>query len=103
MGWEVNRAELAEVFGVTPPTVTAWVERGCPYIAGGRKGRAWLFDTAAVGRWRQQQAREAVQTPTATVSLEEAQRRREAALAELAELELEERRKSGGNQEGRRR
>jgi phage terminase Nu1 subunit (DNA packaging protein) len=93
MGWEVNRAELAEVFGVSAPTVTAWVERGCPYLAGGRKGRVWLFDTAAVARWREEQAREAVLTPAAAVSLEEAQRRREVALAELAELELEEKRR----------
>jgi phage terminase Nu1 subunit (DNA packaging protein) len=92
MGWEVNRNELAEVFGVTPPTVTAWVERGCPYLAGGRKGRVWLFDTAAVARWREEQARQEAQEPTAAVPLEEAQRRREVALAELAELDLADRR-----------
>lgn len=57
-GQKVNRAELAAVFGVSLPTVDAWVRAGCPYdVKGQGKGRPWVFDTADVAAWREERAR----------------------------------------------
>ena len=53
-GKRVNRAELAEILGVSLPTVDAFVKRGAPYVskADREKGIPWEFDTAAVIEWR---------------------------------------------------
>jgi Phage DNA packaging protein Nu1 len=50
-GRTVNRAELAQTFGVTLPTVDRWVSAGCPFLKRGGNGRKWSFDTAATHRW----------------------------------------------------
>ena len=52
-GKNVNRAELAEILGVSLPTVDAYVKRGLPYVrqADRDKGIQWQFDTAAVIGW----------------------------------------------------
>jgi len=43
------------VFGIAPTTVDAWIKAGCPYLERPTgRGKGWLFDTAAVGRWREQ-------------------------------------------------
>lgn len=51
-GVEVNRAKLAEVFGISVDTVSAWIKRGCPVLHRGRKGVEWKFNTADVHRWQ---------------------------------------------------
>ncbi len=48
----VNRAELAHTFGISLPTVDAWVRRGCPCVAAGSKGRESQFRLADVTQWR---------------------------------------------------
>lgn len=56
-GRDVNRADLAAIFGVSLPTIDSWVKNGCPGVKSGiGKGGTWSFDTAAVARWREQRA-----------------------------------------------
>jgi len=43
---KVNGKQLADVFGVSLPTVDAWVRQGCPSDQQGGRGREWVFDTA---------------------------------------------------------
>lgn len=57
-GQKVNRKQLADVFGMSLPTVDAWVRSGCPYDQKGERGKEWIFDTADVVRWREQIARD---------------------------------------------
>lgn len=57
-GTKVNRQQLAEVFGISLPTVDAWRRAGCPYVVKGGSGKEWAFDTADVAEWREQRARE---------------------------------------------
>jgi len=84
----VNRSDLAEFFGVSLPTVTSWVKRGCPYVQAGGKGREWRFNTHEVAEWREQQAYANAVGSSSDWDLEEARRRREAAEAALKEMEL---------------
>ncbi|WP_323119992.1 terminase small subunit [Burkholderia alba] len=49
----VNRAGVADVFGVALTTVDAWVRAGCPVIQRGGRGVEWQFNTADVVRWRE--------------------------------------------------
>lgn len=89
-GQKVNRKQLADVCGVSLPTVDAWVRAGCPFDQKGERGKEWVFDTADVMRWREERAR-------AEAGGTEAQddaaltRRRKLAETRLAEIELLER------------
>jgi phage terminase Nu1 subunit (DNA packaging protein) len=47
-----NKAEVAEFFGVSLPTVEAWLRRGAPYIQKGSKGISWQIDLLEVARWK---------------------------------------------------
>lgn len=93
-GRSVNRAELAGVCGVSLPTVDAWVEKGCPFVQRGSKGREWQFDTAAVINWRVDRAvQEAVaglQGEAGQISKDEADRRKAVANAISAEVAADE-------------
>lgn len=51
-GQIVNRQELAEINGVSLPTIDDWVRRKCPVVQRGGRGRAWQFNTADVRSWR---------------------------------------------------
>ncbi|KAF1017681.1 MAG: hypothetical protein GAK31_00949 [Stenotrophomonas maltophilia] len=58
-GQNVNRSGLSAVFGVSLPTIDAWVRAGCPGVkVGSGKGGGWTFNTAEVVRWREQRAAE---------------------------------------------
>lgn len=57
-GQKVNRSQLADVFGISLPTVDAWVRAGCPFDQRGGAGKEWAFDTADVARWREKRAAE---------------------------------------------
>jgi terminase small subunit / prophage DNA-packing protein len=90
-GKVVNRADLASVLGVSPPTVDAYLRRGMPFRKRGDKGKAWEFDTADVVDWlRDEEARRHMGEQAATMTLDDAKKRREVANAQLAELELAE-------------
>ncbi|QOE32734.1 terminase small subunit [Achromobacter phage Mano] len=56
-GQIVNRTGLSDVFGVSLPTVDAWVRQGCPYVKRGTgRGQQWEFSTADVAKWLQERA-----------------------------------------------
>ena len=88
-GQIVTRAELATIFGVTPPTIDRWVSQGCPVEKEGGRGRAYEFNTAAVREWREQLIRDDARS-TSTASEQDLLRRQLAAQTELAELKLAE-------------
>ena len=51
-----SASEMAKLLGVDTATVIRWAKRGCPVVSRkpvGRKTR-WVFDVAAVKKWRQQ-------------------------------------------------
>lgn len=48
----VNKAGLAEFFGVSVTAVDAWIRRGCPVVHRGGLNRPWCFDLLEVMRWR---------------------------------------------------
>lgn len=43
-----GKSEVSRIFGVSLPTVNAWVRRGCPTK---KDGRNWLFEVKAVENW----------------------------------------------------
>jgi len=84
----VNQADLAELRNISLPTVRAWVRRGCPYKQKGARGKEWLFNTADVFEWREEQAALNAIGDTSSLDIDEAKRRKMAAEAALCELEL---------------
>lgn len=88
----VNQVELASTFGVSTVTIRAWERQGLPVEAKGGGGKPSTYNTAAVARWREEQAALAASGDTAAMDMEEAKRRKMAAEAALAELELSVRR-----------
>lgn len=87
-GRTVNQAELAALFGVSTVTIRAWERKGLPVERKGGTGRASSYNTAAVARWREEQAALAATGDTSAMDMEEARRRKTAAEAALAELDL---------------
>ncbi|MTH79411.1 terminase small subunit [Paracoccus aestuariivivens] len=83
----VSRADLANIFGVTPPTVDRWVVQGCPVAKEGGRGRAYQFNTADIREWRDQVIRDDSRS-TSEASENELLRRELAAKTETAELKL---------------
>lgn len=52
---KANRRLIADILGITVPTVTAWTDKdGMPYVVQGSKGVEWVFDTAEVIAWYSQ-------------------------------------------------
>ena len=49
---KANKAGLAAFFGVSLPTVDAWIRRGCPVLQEGATGVPWVFDLLAIADWR---------------------------------------------------
>lgn len=83
-GQKVNRTGLADVFGISLPTVDIWVRNGCPGVkSGSGKGGGWTFDTAEVAKWLQKRA--ADDAGGAEVADEQAVKRRTAAVRLRAE------------------
>jgi hypothetical protein len=56
-----SKAELADFFSVSLPTVDSWIRKGCPYEQKGSHGKPWVFDLAAVAKWRERKARNSSQ------------------------------------------
>lgn len=84
-GQSCNRGELAGFFGITPPTVDAWVRSGCPQVSKGSRGVAATFNTADVAKWRTDKARE---EGSGTSQLDEAELKRRKLAAETGSAEL---------------
>ncbi|MGF7175858.1 terminase small subunit [Azospirillum doebereinerae] len=93
-GSRVNRAELADVFGVSLPTIDSWVRDGCPFAEKGAKGREWAFETANVHRWLVDRAVADVaagyEGEIGGITAEEAKRRKAVADAVVAEIGADE-------------
>ncbi|PCJ13811.1 MAG: hypothetical protein COB04_16115 [Gammaproteobacteria bacterium] len=87
-GREVNKAELADIWGVSLPTIAAWLKKGIPFKQKGGNGKSWIFNTAQVAVWRDELARESVKADKPGESLEGAKLRKASADASIAELEL---------------
>lgn len=96
---KVNRTELAEILGVSMPTVTAWMGDGLPYVEGGGKGKPFVFETTDVlpwwaeNKWRRPRQAAPAGDPFTDPgdmpeSYDEAERRKMVANADKAELEL---------------
>lgn len=85
-GQKVNRSQLADVFGISLPTVDAWVRAGCPYLVKGGSGKEWAFDTADVARWRESRAADEA---TGNEVQDEAALRRRKLAADTKIVELE--------------
>lgn len=83
---QVNRAGLAEIFGVSMPTVDSWVRGGCPVVKRGGRGMEWQFDTAAIAVWLRERA---VSDATGTTQADEAELKRRKLAAETAVAELD--------------
>lgn len=83
----VNRADLAKLQGVSPPTIDGWIAKGCPVEKKGSRGKPWEFNTAKVTEWRLAEERKALSS-TANATEAELLRRELAAKTELAELKL---------------
>lgn len=47
-----NKAQVAEFFDVSLPTVEAWLRKGMPIMQRGSKGVAWVVDLCAAAQWR---------------------------------------------------
>ena len=89
-GKQVTRQALADVFGVSLPTIDAWVRKGCPFVEKGGRGQEWQFNTAQVSKWlRDRDVEEA--TGDIPDDMDELKLRKQKAETELAELELAER------------
>lgn len=84
-GAEVNRAQLANHFGVAKTTVDDWVQRGCPVEQRGSRGVPWKFNTAEIFKWLDQQAR--AETAGVQIATTDELRRRKLA-AETGSAEL---------------
>lgn len=92
----VNRRQLADILGITLPTVTAWCNAGMPAVVAGSKGVEWVFETKDCVEWY---AQNKAKRPTTAVddpfepgkkaeTIEEASRRKEIAHADRAEVQV---------------
>lgn len=86
-GREVNKTEVADLFGVSLSTVDQWLRRGLPSE---RREKNVVFNTAQVTQWLEAQAGErAAGGTTQAGSIDEARIRKISADAALAELQLQ--------------
>ena len=81
----VNGSELAEILGANAMTVRGWTDKKMPYVSRGGRGREWKFDTAEVVDWLIDRARGG----STAADINESKRRKAAADANMAELEVE--------------
>jgi phage terminase Nu1 subunit (DNA packaging protein) len=82
-----SRGRIADLCGVSAPTVDNWIALGCPVVTRGGRGRAYEFNSADVVAWRISRAAEEA-AGAAPQTEQELRIRRLRALTELDELEL---------------
>jgi phage terminase Nu1 subunit (DNA packaging protein) len=97
---KANRRQLADILGISLPTVTAWASQGMPAEVEGSKSAEWEFDTRKCIEWFAQnkmtlKARAPApgedpfnEDGTARESIEEAERRKMIAQADKAEVQV---------------
>jgi phage terminase Nu1 subunit (DNA packaging protein) len=96
MGKIVNRQELAELFGYSLPTISAWTEDGMPAETVGSRGKQFEYDTEKCLKWLLTREREERKKKTASqigedgepINIDQARLRHEVAKAKTAELDL---------------
>lgn len=84
----LNREKLAECLGCSLRTIDEYRRQGMPGEAPKRPGDQWKFDTAASVEWLRQRERQSALGEIATIDESEAKRRKLAAEAAMAELDL---------------
>lgn len=96
----MNIAELADMFGVSRPTITSWTNDGMPAVELGSKGKPWAYDSVeCIAWWGENKFRHKRRSPApgedpfaegadGRESIEEAERRKMIAQADKAELDL---------------
>lgn len=91
----VNKAELAEICGVSLTSIDNWIRQGLPYVEKGDLSSPWTFDTYQVIKWKTKKAPKPTKLATSTdseepeaIDINEAKRRKAVAEAKLAELDL---------------
>lgn len=104
-GSMVNMVGLRKVMGVSTGAIQTMIAQGMPHEGG--KGRSYKFNTADCFKWRMAHTRKIMEAqflqqqpdtvPEERMSLGEAKRRREVAIALKAELELADARKQVAN------
>lgn len=94
----VSAAQCAVLLGHDRGTIQKWISQGCPFVTQANRalGIAWQLDLAEVVKWREEAAAKTAaerfgETPDGQMTEEEAKRRRAAALAIVAELDMLER------------
>lgn len=90
-GREVTRQGVADIFGISLPTVDSWVRAGCPYLQKGGRGQEWQFNTSQISKWLQERAVDEA-TGDVPADIDQLKIRKAKAETELAELELAEKR-----------
>lgn len=90
MGRIVNKAELAEIIGISLKGVDEMIRRGMPLVSRGGEGRGASFqiDVSDVMKWQVSQATKDVSDKLEAINIDEARLRKVAAEAALAELDL---------------
>lgn len=48
---QANKAQAAEFFDVTLPTIDAWIRKGAPVVQRGARGVSWVLDLRAIAEW----------------------------------------------------
>lgn len=48
---KATKAQVAEFFDVSLPTVETWIRKGCPIVERGGKGIGYVLDLREVARW----------------------------------------------------
>lgn len=82
----VNQRQIAEIFGVTRETIRKWIDQGMPTRNG--TGGLRLYLPSEVIRWREDRVTQSALDSVAITDIEEAKRRKLAAEAAMAEIEL---------------
>lgn len=83
-----SKRDIAEIFGVSEPTVDHWIVKGLPVIEQGYKGVKWTFNTADCVKWRMDQIRQEYEKTNEVIDYATARARKMQADADLADLEL---------------
>lgn len=84
----LNRSEIAQLFGVSLPTISQWLSKGMPFESKGTQGRKWSFNASEVVKWREAMIVSQAIGDTSGLDLDEARRRKLAAEAAMVELDL---------------
>lgn len=90
MSQHFSLLELAGLLGVNRSTVTTWLGQGCPFVerADRAQGKEWKLSLPDVVGWLRKRDVDQAIGDTSKLDIDEARRRKIAAEAALAELEL---------------